>query len=123
MPQRSPWGQPTIALGWWEKPDGIHGADQSMSPGDRFWSACGAAGVKHTEWLLADFFKGFGESKRRRRCCIEKIIEFRKRQYLHRSNLEKLVYQCRTASLVGVNPDITTGRLEDGNGTIYIVFG
>lgn len=94
-----------------------------MGPGDRFWGACGAAGVKHTKWLLAHFVKSFGVSKRRRGCCVEKIVEFRKRQYLHRSNLEELVYQCRTASLVGINPDIATCCFKDGDGTFYIVLG
>lgn len=94
-----------------------------MRPGDRFWSSCGAAGVKHTEWFLANLVEGFGISKRRRRFCVEEIIELGKRQHLHGSNLEELVYQCRTASLVGIDPDFATCCLKDGDGTFNIVLG
>lgn len=94
-----------------------------MGPRDRLRSACGATGVKHTEWLLANFVKSFGVSKGRRGRCIEEIIEFGKRQHLHRSNLEELVHQFRTASFVGIDPDIALCRLKDGNSTFDIVLG
>jgi hypothetical protein len=92
-----------------------------MSPGDGFWSACGATGVKHTEWLSTDFAKGSGVSKGCRRCCVEEIIQSGKTQYLHRANLEELVYQSRTTAFVGINPDIATCLFKDGDGTFHIV--
>jgi hypothetical protein len=67
--------------------------------------------------------RNFGVSKRRRERCIEEIIEFGKRQHLHRSNLEELFHQCRTANFVGIDPDMASCRLKDGNGTFNIVFG
>jgi len=79
--------------------------------------------MEHTKWLLANLVKSFGISKRRCGFCVEEVIEFGKRQHLHRPNFEELVYQCRAASLVGIHPDIATRRLKDGDGTFNIVLG